>query len=1046
MRKHLSLIGWLCLGCCPGFLPSQAFSRQLASVPRNFHLEEPTNLPGDYKVVAALIKGRITSATGEPLLGVTVLVKGTSTGTSTDADGTFTLTSPENKGTLVVSFIGYTTKEVSFNGPSNLDIPLTEDPKAKAMKEVVVVGYGTQRKRDVTGAVASIKASEIQNIPVPSVEALMQGRAAGVQVNPNSGVPGAGISVRIRGAASISGGNDPLYVVDGVPMKGEFGSAVGQGRNEVSPMADINPNDIESIEILKDASSAAIYGARAANGVVLITTKRGKANKTTVNLNYSTGFQSRPLKYTLLSGNEFKEYYTQAHANVGLTPAVNLSAEGYDTVNTDWQDALFRKAPVSSYDVSFSGGNEKTRFALSVGYFDQEGIIINTGYKRLSSRLNLDHEISKKLRVGASISYTKSETKRIQGDDAGVAVFLRTLIMPPVVPITNENGSYHFSKLGLLNINPFSVAKELKNIAYSNRGIANLYGEYDILKGLKLRVSAGGDLLFLNESYFNNSRVFLAANISANEVNVQDFSWINENVLTYDKSFGDDHKLTFLAGYSQQQTNYTFVRANGSGFAADDIQTINAAAVTTSSSNKTSNGIESLFSRINYSLKDRYLFTANLRRDASSRFPAKRKYATFPSVSAGWRISDEPFMQRFSNLSDLKLRVAIGEVGNQNIGDFRYLGSYTSSNNYLGRTGAAPADIVNPDLSWETTLSYDVGLDLSLFNNRVTFTTDFYLKETRDLLLAVALPVQSGFGSSLQNIGSVENKGMEFSLSTVNLDGALKWNTNFNIAFNRNKITQLNSDDARIIVGASSQFNIGSPPSIGEVGLPLGTLLVYVYDGVYSTAKEIPPSIKAQNMNINAGDVRFKDLNNDGLITEDDRQIFSVQPKFIGGITNNFSYKSFDLNVFGQFVYGNKVYNTTVAGLTGTASAFNQLPIVRNRWQKEGDVTDIPRYAWGDPGGNRKSSTRYLEDGSYFRIKVLSLGYTLPSNLTSRARLNRLRIYATSTNLLTFTKYTGMDPDVNNVGGGSDNPIQAGVDHGSYPSARTFIFGINLGL
>ncbi len=1022
MKKQLPLLVSFYLAICLSHLPFASFSQT-----------SPVK-----------IKGKVTSGTNEPLRGVTIVLKGTSIGTSTVADGTFALTPPQNSGTLVFSFVGYTTKEVPFNGPDNINVTLAEG--AKALQDVVVVGYGTQRKRDVTGAVSSIKASEIQNIPIPSVEGLIQGRAAGVQVNPNSGVPGAGISVRIRGAASISGGNEPLYVVDGVPMKGEFNSNVGQSRNAINPMADINPNDIESIEILKDASSAAIYGARAANGVVLITTKRGKSNKTAVNVNYSTGFQARPFKYTLLTGDEFREYYAEAHANVGLTPSVNLSAEGYDNVNTDWQDALFRKAPISSYDVSASGGNEKSRFALSVGYFDQDGIIINTGYKRLSSRLNLDHEISSKVRIGASISYSRSENSRIQGDDAGVAVFLRTLIMPSIVPIVNENGTYHFSKLGLLNINPYAVAKELKNIAYSNRGIANLYGEYDILKGLKLRVSAGGDLLFLNESYFNNSRVFLAANISANEVNVQDFSWINENVLTYDKTFGQKHKFTILGGYSQQQSNYTLLRANGSGFAADDIQTLNAAAITTGSSNKTSNGIESLFSRINYSLNNRYLFTANLRRDASSRFPANRKYATFPSVSAGWRISDEPFMQKFSFLSDLKLRVAVGEVGNQNIGDFRYLGSYTSNNNYLGRTGAAPADIVNPNLSWETTLSYDGGLDVSLFNNRFTFSTDVYLKKTRDLLLAVALPVQSGFSSSLQNIGSVENKGLEFSLSTVNINRAFKWNTNFNIAFNRNKITQLNSNDTRIIIGGGTQFNIGSPSSIGQVGLPLGALLVYVYDGVYSSMKDIPASIIAQNANISAGDVRFRDLNGDGIITDDDRQIFSVQPKFTGGIINNFSFKGVDLNIFGQFVYGNKLYNTTVSGLTGTTAAYNQLPLVKNRWRKEGDITDIPRYAWGDPGGNRKSSTRYLEDGSYFRIKTMSLGYTFPAALTNKAKINRLRIYATATNLLTFTKYTGLDPDVNNIGGDSDNPIQAGIDHGSYPSARTFIFGINLGL
>ncbi len=467
------------------------------------------NIPVSLEKTARLtVTGTVKGETGEGIPGVSVVLKGTSTGTATNAEGNYSLVVPDGAGTLVFSYIGYTTEEVPIGNRTTIDVSLV--PDIKSLTEVVVVGYGTQEKRDVTGSISSIKADEIQNIPIPSVEGLIQGRAAGVQVSPNSGVPGAGISVRIRGAASISGGNEPLYVVDGVPLKGgDYGASVGQSRNEFNPMSDINPNDIESIEILKDASSAAIYGARAANGVVLITTKRGKANKTAVTLNYSTGFQVRPFKYDLLSSAEFIEFYNEAHANVGVTPAVNLSAFGYDTVNTDWQDALFRNAPISSYDISASGGNEKSRFALSLGYFDQDGIIINTGYKRLSGRLNLDHDISSKVRIGASLSYSQSTTSRIQGDDTGVAVFMRTVVQPSVVPIYNPNGSYHFPTINLININPYSVAKELQNTAKNNRGIGNLYAEFDILKGLKLRLSAGGDLLFLNESLFNNSRVYL---------------------------------------------------------------------------------------------------------------------------------------------------------------------------------------------------------------------------------------------------------------------------------------------------------------------------------------------------------------------------------------------------------------------------------------------------------------------------------------------------------------------------------------------------------
>ncbi|WP_310393784.1 TonB-dependent receptor [Hymenobacter sp.] len=1002
------------------------------------------------KPLEEVVTGRVTTGNGEGLPGVTVVLKGTTVGTSTDADGRYSLRLPDLTGTLVFSFVGFTTREVPLSGRTSLDIALEQD--VKALNEVVVVGYGTQSRATVTGAVASIKGEDIANVPQASVDALIQGRAAGVQVTQNSGAPGSGISVRVRGTTSISAGNEPLYIIDGVPVNtgnysgisegNRFAGDDGSNRGGTNALADINPSDIESIEVLKDASASAIYGARAANGVVLITTKRGKANTATINFNAYYGIQQTWRRLNMLPGSEQRQLLIEARLNAGAGLASFLLTPESEVTNVNWQDEIFRTAPISNYDLSFRGGNEKARYAVSLGYFDQRGVIIESGFKRFSGRVNLDYEISKKLRFGNSLTVSRTDNDRIESGDAGSAILSNALRALSFLPVYTPSGAYNINLEGAPN--PVATAREQYLDNKSNRLVGNVFGEFDILNGLTLRSSFGADFIGVKDDRFDPSTTAQGGLRRSYARFTQDLVWINTNTLSYRKKIGEAHDLALLLGNEQQLSQREFIETGGQGAATNTVPTVNAAAqLTNGSTFKTSWGLSSLFARLNYSLLDRYLFQVNLRRDVSSRFGDNNKDAVFPSASIGWRVSQEAFMRGLPALSNLKLRASAGVTGNQNIGNFAALGLLRVGNNYGTLAGIAPSALGDPNLSWESTTQYNAGLDLGFFNERVVLLADVYRKTTNDLLLAVPLPGTSGYGSATRNVGQIRNEGAELALITQNLVGDFTWNTNFNISSNRNKILQLNEFNEDIIQASGlNAFGQSVPFGIARVGESIGSIYGFRMLGVYPTDQANDNGLRDDRGQLyQGGDAIYEDINQDGVINNDDRVVIgNAVPKFVGGLTNTFTYKNIDLSVFLQGSYGNDVFNQSRAVLNNMFTNSASTTEVRERWRYPGDITDVPRALQGDQR-NALPSTRWLEDGSYLRLKNVTLGYRIPKSISQRAYIQNLRVYATAQNLLTLTKYKGLDPEVNFL----SNPLESGIDYGTFPQARTVMLGVNFG-
>lgn len=988
------------------------------------------------------IRGKVLSDRGETLPGVSVLLQGSSSGTVTDAQGTYSLSVPNGRGTLVFSYIGLLTQEIAINGRTSVDVTLVTD--AKSLNEVVVVGYGTQQRRDLTGAVASVRGKELANLPIASANALLQGRAAGVQVTQNSGAPGAGVTVRIRGTTSINAGNSPLYVVDGVPLNNNNYSAIGNfGSDGINPLAAINPNDIESIEVLKDASASAIYGARAANGVVLITTKRGREGQTTFSLGLYRGVTDITKKVPLLNAAQQYDYIRNA-ADRGKV-AVDQWIEDGKTIDTDWQNELFRPAPVANYDLAMRGGNGAAKYAISLGYFDQQGVVINTDFKRLSGRINVDYAVSPKFKIGNSLALSRSTRNRInEGWDAN-SVLGNALRKLPFSTVYDANGAYVLVD-GRNRPNPVAQAAETRFFTQDSRLTGNLFGEYELIKGLSLRVNVGMDYITVKDDRFVPSTVAGGETRPSSAGYLQDISWINENLLSYNRTFGK-HSLSALVGYSQQESNYESLFASGSQGASNNLTTINAAALATGASTANSSwGISSLSSRVNYTLADKYLLGVSLRRDGSSRFGAGRKYGVFPSVSAGWRLSDEAFLKNQHIVSDLKLRGSVGVTGNQEIGDFRSQGLYGTGRNYLGRPGIAPNEIPNPDLGWESTTQYNAGVDLTLLN-RITLIADYYVKNTNELLLQVELPSNSGFTGSLQNIGSVQNRGFEFNLNTRNFTGDFRWTTDLNMSFNRNRIVRLATENQSLILtSAGGAFFSDNPQFLAQAGQPIGTFYGYVWTGrVFPTNEANVNRVRdgsATGPPFEGGDMEYVDLNGDNIINGADRAVIgNANPRFTGGLTNTFSYKGVELSVLLQGSQGNQLFNQTRLS-SNRSFVYNAATTeVLRSWRQPGDVTDVPRGAVSTIARNGLPSTRWIEDGSYLRFKTVTLAYTLPGTLVRRVGVKSARVYGTAQNLFTCTKYTGLDPEVNYR---SDVALLPGIDLSVYPQARTVLVGLNL--
>ncbi|WP_324670940.1 TonB-dependent receptor [Hymenobacter sp. GOD-10R] len=996
------------------------------------------------------ITGRVLSAADNaPLPGVTVVVKGTTSGSTTDSDGKFSLTAPASDSpTLVLSYIGFETTEAKVGNDGTVTVRLKE--QTTALNDVVVVGYGTQRKRDVTGSVASVTAEQVAEVPITRADQILQGRVSGVQVTQTNSEPGGNVSIRIRGTNSINSGNEPLFVVDGFPGAGDLNS--------------INPSDIESIEVLKDASATAIYGSRGANGVIIITTKKGKAGRNAINFEAYSGVSNVRKKYDLMTAPQFANYLNDVQTLNNLenktTTALPYTQDQIAALGkgTDWQDAIFQQGRQSNYQLGFNGGTEDTRYNLSFNYFDQEGIILNSGFQRGTVRLNLDKKVSNKINVNFSSQLARTQQKlttvNTNGGSAG-GVLLDALRFSPIQPVRDEFGNYTFQNQPLPAVeiagNPVAYAESAKDARTTLRALVNVAGEYEIIQGLKLRISGGADLFSNQRNQFVPSTVYVGQNTngSATKASNNNYSWLNENTLTFDRKLNANNALNVVAGLTFQQfvnENYSALANNffTNALGSDNIGI--GANVLTPISGKNANTLASYFGRVNYRLFERYLFTFTMRADGSSRFGPNNKWGYFPSAAFAYRLIDEKFMQGIQAVSDLKLRASYGITGNQEIGSYQSLGRYGLNAYTSGATrlvGLAASNVPNPDLSWESTSSADFGIDLALFKNRISITADYYYKKTKDLLLEVSIPQTTGFSNILQNAGSVQNKGFEFALTTVNFDGAkFSWNTNLNISLNRNKVVNLNGEYQRFVGQSSTSIFPGATgaTSVLRVGEPIGSFYGYQFLGIWQTPEEITAS-GITNL-VRPGDPKYADQNGDKKIDANDRIIIGrAQPKFIYGVTNNFNFGPVGVSIFIQGVQGSDILNLNRYELESGFTTTNKLATVVDRWTGPGTSNTIPK-ANSVVRRNTGITSDIVENGSFVRLKTATITYTIPVPKAITKTVKTASIYVTGQNLITLTKYSGYDPEVNSFG---NSGLSLNTDYNAFPNTRTFIGGVRIG-
>ena len=1025
------------------------------------------------KVADVTVSGRVTGANGEGLPGVTVLVKGTATGTSTGADGSFSLNVPENS-VLVFSSVGFVRQEVPVTGATtSLAIRMTDD--TQSLKEVVVVGYGTQERQSVTGAVSSVSGRDIASQPVADPAQAIQGRAAGVTVISNSGAPGGqgGTSIRVRGITS-AGNNSPLYVVDGFPLP------PGDG-NEIN---NINPNDIETIDVLKDASATAIYGLRAANGVVLITTKRGKAGVSNVSVDAYAGVQNVWHQVGLLNAQQYAVLNNEARSNFNtqfpndkreFNPRFDSPAKIAALPSTNFLDQIFRQAKIQNYSLSATGGSEKARYAISAGYFQQDGIIIGSDFQRFTLRTNGEVNLSKILKVGNTLALSHLEEHPLNGDNDEFGGPIQLAIQaPPFLPVYNASGGfYEFGSTPNDNFgeeNPVTKALRATNKNNRNRVTTTFYAELEPLKGLRLRSSIGADLQFNQNDQFSPSIVgsskYTTQNSGASSNSNYQPSYLIENTATYDRSIGTNHHFTFLLGQSAQQFDNFYLGGSRTGYPTNTLRILDQGPINAQISNyggSSQSRLLSYFGRLNYDFAGKYLFQAIARFDGSSAFGRSNSIGFFPGLSAGWRVSEENFLKEVSAISNLKLRAGYGKVGNPlNAGTFGYTALINSSISSYGgpgtgyvfgtgsqgtAQGSLPTRLPNPDIAWENNIQYNVGVDLGLFQNRVSASLDLYTRTSPNLLLYVPATYISGTREAVAtNAAASRNRGIDLSVTTnnfVSADNGFNWSTTLNLSGYRSEITSL---------GIGKPFNGqgirgGSNLTRFDVGQPLGAFYGFVADGIIQTADELAalnaksPTKFYQGSGTAPGDIKFKDVNGDGVINDDDRAfIGNPNPKFTYGLNNTFSFKGFDLNVFVQGSQGNDVYNLNRYYLEGgLAAASNAGTIALERWTGPGTSNSVPRAVFNDPNQNNRVSSHYIENGSYLRVKLLTLGYTLPQSVLTTLHSQRIRVYVSAQNLATITKYTGFDPELGNQGN------SLGVDRGIYPQARVFLAGINIG-
>lgn len=1000
------------------------------------------------------ITGVVADASGLPLPGVTILKKGTTIGTVTDLDGSYSIEADAGD-VLIFSFVGFSTQEVTVGNSSSLNVQLSDD--TKSLEEVVVIGYGAVKKSDLTGSVSSVKATEIQQTPITSIDQGLVGRASGVMVTQTSGMPGAVASIRIRGSSSLQGGNEPLYVIDGFPVYSGSGYGQTGGNARMSGLATINPADIESIEILKDASATAIYGARAANGVVLITTKSGKEGKDQITFDAYYGVQNVAKKIDVMNAYEYATLVNEAYTNDGLNPVYDSSKMAELQANpkgTDWQDEIFRSAPIQNYQLSFSGGDKKTNYSISGNYFNQEGVIINSGFKRYSARINLTRDISDKFRVGTNVNISRTDSRAVPTDAGGTGgVVTGAMKFNPVLPVYSDEALGVYTQVnspGLIYPNPVASAKEQVRESAMTRVLGNLYGEWEFIPDLTAKVSIGTDLTNTKFDTFIPSNIFESGGIAVARINGgYTTNWLNENTLNWNKKLNDDHSFSVLGGITFQKNFFEGFGASSQNYVNNVLEENSLGSGSTynqPSSSKTEWSLVSYLGRVSYNMKERYLLSLNGRIDGSSRFGDNNKYAFFPSGALAWRVIEEDFMKGSRVFSNLKTRVSYGVTGNQEIGLFNSLPTLSNTTYTLGRnlvTGFFPNSIPNPDLKWEKTGQFDFGLDFGFFDERLRFTADYYLKKTTDLIYDVSVPYVSGFASSLQNIGSMQNKGVELMIEAdIVAKAEFRWTSSFNISFNKNKIIELGGEQYKDVGTNDGHLKTGSVHRL-VVGQPIGLFYGYVTDGIIQNSEELAAGPVGPTNWI--GGRRYKDISGpngvpDGLVNATyDRQIIGdPNPDFYGGFTNTFSYKGFELNVFTQFSKGGDIFNYNEMELLLPSGGQNVYQKLVDRW-----TPSNPSAIYPVATTNRSAvfSDAFIHDGSYAKIKTLTLGYTFP--YSDSKVLSGMKIYATGQNLLTFTNYTGYDPEVSYRGASN---LELGEDFGGYPQSRTFMVGVKLNI
>lgn len=983
------------------------------------------------------VKGIIKGPDGLPVIAANISQKGTNNATITDLNGNFTLNVTGRQPVLVISYIGYVTTEVNVSGRAFVEVVLQED--VAALDEVVVVGYGTMRKKDVTGAVSSVRSGEITKNATSNVMQAIAGKMSGVQVVQNSGTPGGDVSILIRGVGTINDAS-PLYVIDGVPVSGG--------------MWYLNPNDVESIDVLKDASATAIYGSRGANGVVMVTTKQAQEGHTEINFDYSYGIQHSAKTYKMLDASQYAALHNEMRTNAGPEYSLNPAFADPESLGagTDWMDAIFRTAPMQKVNLSMLGGNQKISHATSLGYYTQDGIMKNSSYNRLSLQSNISSKLASNITVRANVNLS-AENRRTQPVSTVIQNAMRIL---PSIPIYDDNGEYAGptgnAEWNGNALNPVAIINEQNYRMKGFRMLSNISLEWEIIKGLKFKTTGGAELGYdYNNSYIpkykwgmNESKNTMQTVTSAYE---QLYLW--DNTLNYDKAFGK-HRINAMIGTSYQEYKKESVSAAGSGRASElTTELDNATKATDVGGNSYRWALMSYMARLHYSYDDRYLLTATFRADGSSKFGKDNRFGYFPSFAAAWNIGNEAFMQSVKPVSLLKLRAGYGQTGNQNIGAYAFADKLSVNGVYnFGSQRGFESNLVNliypyllsnPSVKWESVEQYNVGLDIGFLQNRIVANLDFYVKNTRDMLTKKPVPQTSG--TSLEqadwppvNIGKVLNRGFEFTVNTKNFVGEFKWETSLNMSFNHNEVVSIGGPE--ILNGVS----------LIREGQPINSFYGYELGGIYQTLDEVftgpvmenrAPDKASHNpyKNTSPGDMWFVDVDGNGEINDLDCTVIgNPSPDCIFGFNNTFSYKNFDLSIFFQGALGNQVWNGVRASHESMNSTYNQLATTLERWTGEGSSYSMPRAIYADPNNNSRASTRWLEDGAYAKLKNLTFGYTLPEKWIRKAKMKALRLYVSLDNLCTITNYSGLDPEAG----------LSGLDYGVYPSARTYMFGVSV--